>query len=196
MGKFIDFEAVKQDYSIEDAAAALKLVMKPGNNQLRGPCPACKAGGDRALVITPSKSAFYCFGARKGGDQLALVAHINGVSVKDAAEWLGGGNSTSEGTVTRKSTVPESEGGEETQKLQPLPYLEAEHPAVEAVGFDPDIAKGLGIGYAGKGIMRGTVAIPVRDEHGVLHGYVGVQEARLPPSFMGKNIVPFTKKTA
>jgi DNA primase len=73
-----------------------------------------------------------------------------------------------------------------------LSYLEADHPAVEAVGFDLEVAKSLGVGYAGKGIMRGTVAIPIRDEHGQLLGYIGVQEARLPPSFTGK-VIQFPK---
>jgi DNA primase len=195
MAKFIDFDAVKQQYTIDDTAAALKLVMTPGTNQMRGPCPACKAGGDRALVITPAKSVFYCFGARKGGDQLALVAHIRDCSVKDAAEWLSGGNSTVEDTSTssRKSTVPESENSQEgTRTFQPLTYLEPDHPAVEAVGFDPEVAMALGIGYAPKGIMRGTVAVPIRDGHGTLLGYIGVQEARLPPNFQ-TNVVKFPR---
>lgn len=192
MSKFLDFAALKEAVSIEDAAAALKLVMKPGNNQLRGPCPVCKNAGDRALCITPSKSAFYCFGARKGGDQIALAAHIKGLNVKDAAEWLAEGLVQFQETVPvpRNSTVPESESGKQGERtLAPLSYLEHEHDAVTAVGFDPDIAKTLGVGYAPKGMMRGTVAIPIRDEHGTLLGYVGVTEARLPPSFMGKNIV-------
>jgi DNA primase len=193
VSKFIDFEKVKADNAIEDVADALKLVMKASNNQFRGPCPACQAGGDRALVITPAKGAFYCFGARKGGDQIALVAHILNLPMKDAADWLDGGNSkVQDSTVPRKSTVPESERGNETQKLAPLTYLEADHPAVEAIGMDAEVAKALGAGYAGKGLMRGTVAIPIRDDLGNLLGYIGVTEARLPPAFTG-NVIKFPK---
>src|ERR1700712_478258 len=181
MTKFVDFQEIKQRVSIEDAVKMLGLQMKPGNNQLRGPCPACKEGGDRALVITPSKSAFYCFADKKGGDQIALVAHIQGMAVRDAALFLAGDNRTSNSTVGTSQTVPEGESGKQGDRtLAPLSYLEADHPAVDAVGFDADFCKKHGIGYAGKGLMRGTVAIPFRDEHGTLLGYVGVTECKLP----------------
>lgn len=197
MGKYLDFDAIKKEYSIEDAAAALRLVLKPTNNQMRGPCPVCKGAGDRALVITPSKQVFYCFGAKRGGDQLALVAHINDCSVKEAAEWLGGGTSTVQETSTgsQKNTLPESEGAKEADRsFQALTYLDADHEMVIAVGFDTEFCKAHGIGYAPKGIMRGTVAIPFRDENGALLGYIGVEECKLPPSFT-PNVVSF-KKTA
>jgi hypothetical protein len=79
--------------------------------------------------------------------------------------------------------------------LKPLEYLEAENPAVVAAGFDPEEAAKLGIGYAGKGIMRGTVAVPIRDETGTLLGYIGVTEARCPPKgFFPTNVVPLQKR--
>jgi hypothetical protein len=180
---FLDFDAIKQRVSLEDAMKMLGLVMKPSNNQFRGPCPTCKDGGPRTLVITPGKG-FYCFTAKAGGDQIALVAHIKGVSAKEAAQFLAGDSP--------RGTVPESESGSETKKLAPLPYLEHEHPAIDAVGFAPEFCKAHGIGYAGKGLMRGYVAIPFRDEHGTLLGYVGVQDAKLPPDFT-PNVVAFKK---
>ena len=76
--------------------------------------------------------------------------------------------------------------------MQPLSYLQADHEAVVAVGFDVEVAKALGIGYSPKGLMRGTVAVPVRDEHGQLMGYIGITEATLPPSFTS-NVVKFPK---
>jgi DNA primase len=196
---FIDFAELKARVSIEQVVQMLGLQMRQTSGQLRGPCPFCKQGGDRALVITPAKSAYYCFAQQKGGDQIALAAHILGVSVKDAAQEIaqraGIRTGTSKVSTSPRQQLPESETAKETQKLQPLSYLEADHPAVEAVGFDPDVAKAIGIGYAGKGIMRGCVAVPIRDEHGQLLGYIGVQEARLPPSFTGK-VVQFPARTA
>lgn len=195
MGKFLDFEAIKAQNKIEDVASQLKLVMKPSNNQLRGACPACRAEDLRTLAITPGVQKFYCFSAQKGGDVIGLVAHILDTPMKQAAEWLCGTSTSSVLTSTvRSSTQPESENGE-GKTLAPLSYLQPDHEAVSAVGFDTEVAKALGIGYSPKGLMRGTVAIPVRDEHGVLKGYLGITEARLPPSFQS-NVVPFGKKTA
>jgi hypothetical protein len=47
------------------------------------PCPVCKTGGERAIVITPDKFVFYCFSAKVGGDAIALVSHIKGVSFSE-----------------------------------------------------------------------------------------------------------------
>jgi DNA primase len=194
---FVDFNELKQRVSIEEAVRVLGLNVKPGNHQLRGPCPSCRTGGDRALVITPSKGVYFCFAEKKGGDQIALAAHIKGVSVKDAAQFLAGGNCTVPSTSTGTSQpVPESESGKQGNRtLAPLSYLESDHPAVDAVGFDTEVAQKLGIGYAGKGLMRGTVAVPIRNEHGELLGYIGITEAKLPPDFT-TNVVPFAKKSA
>lgn len=42
--------------------------------------------------------------------------------------------------------------------------------------------------------MRGLVAVPIRDEDGVLHGYIGIDEARLPKDFqMPENVVQLRK---
>jgi hypothetical protein len=68
---------------------------------------------------------------------------------------------------------------------------------VDAVGFDPETAKALGIGYASKGLMRGTVAVPIRLEDGTLTGYLGITEAKLPPKWhLSPNVLPLQKKSA
>lgn len=193
---YIDFKELKERVSFTDTISFLNLNLKRHATGWRGKCPACEAGGDRALVITEGKG-FFCFAAHVGGDQIALAAHILGLSAKDAAQELARhgtvpGNSTVPVTGTVPVTVPESEKGKETKKLQPLSYLEADHVAVEAIGFDPEFAKHHGIGYAPKGTMRGTVAVPFRDETGGLLGYIGITEATLPADFK-TNVVPLRK---
>ncbi|MBV9669752.1 MAG: hypothetical protein JOZ43_02250 [Acidobacteriales bacterium] len=196
---FIDFSELKAVTTMADIVSMLGLKLRQSGNQWRGPCPTCKAGGDRALVITEGKG-FYCFSGNTGGDQIALVAHIKDVGAKDAANAI----ATWKALIPRNNTVPRSQGavpvpesarGEETKKFPPLAYLECEHPAVDAIGFDAAFAKMHGIGYAGKGILRGTVAVPFRDETGVLLGYIGITDAKLPPTFTA-NVVAFAKKSA
>jgi DNA primase len=85
---FIDFKEIKQRVSIEDAANILKLTLKKSSSQLRGGCPACGNADDRILALTPSRNLFYCFDAKVGGDCLALVQHITGLDVQDAAAFL------------------------------------------------------------------------------------------------------------
>jgi hypothetical protein len=45
---------------------------------------------------------------------------------------------------------------------------------VESLGIDAGTAEALGIGYAGKGMMKGYVAVPVRLPTGELTGYIGI----------------------
>lgn len=170
---YIDFEEVKKTVSIEDAIARLDLDMKKNGKQFRGPCPACRSGGERALVATPEKGAFYCFAAQKGGDVIAFVAHIKGCGQKEAAQFLAG-----------DTVPPEKEQEERSERgFKPLDYLQTEHEAVVALGFDSSVAEAVGLGYAPRGVMRGTVAMPLRLEDGTLVGYVGITDARLPAKF-------------
>ena len=171
MTKFVDFEELKKRVSIEDAVKLLDLELKAGNGQLRGKCPVCEGTSDRNLVVTPSKGVYYCFADGKGGDVIALVAHIRKCSAKDAAQFLAGDTVPEKGRQQQSS----SEGG-----FKPLDYLEHDHPAVEAVGLKPDDAKRIGAGFAPRGVLKNTVAIPIRLEDGRLIGYIGITEATLP----------------
>lgn len=74
--------------------------------------------------------------------------------------------------------------------------LDAEHPAVDAVGFDTDFAKTHGIGFSSSGAGKGYVLIPFRDERGTLLGYLGTtEELWLPREFKpAQNITPFPKR--
>ena len=87
MTRFIDFGVVKDRVSFADAIAFLSLDVKRSGNQWRGPCSACNTGGDRAFAVTACKG-WFCFGLKKGGDQIAPAAHILNLGVKEAAEGL------------------------------------------------------------------------------------------------------------
>jgi len=194
---FIDFAEVKEKVSFADAMKHLELELKRSGNQWRGTCPAC-GGNDRGLVVTEGRG-WYCWQLKKGGDVIALAAHILDIPAKQAAHELAqraGIVPVQSGTVQSKSTVPESEG-REGSKLSPLSYLEHDHEAVHAVGLSPEFCERQGIGYAPRGLVRGSIAIPFRDERGQLLGYFGVQELTyIPADFQPTNVVPFEKKRA
>lgn len=177
----IDFAEIKSRFTIEQVAEKLGLVLKASGKTMRGQCPACK-GGHRELAVTPGRG-FYCWDAREGGDLLQLIAHVRGCEVMEAARWLDGGTSSREYSSSKKETVP---GTDEERGMRPLEYLEPEHPAVEALGFTPEDAAALGIGYASRGTMKGNVLIPIRLADGTLTGYVGVQDIMaLPAQWQG-----------
>ena len=171
---FVDFAEVKANNPIEDVADRLGLELKKSGNQLRGQCPSGE-GGERAFVVTPGKGVWYSFALEKGGDVIALVSLVNGCSAKEAAQFLSG-------TVPQERSTDQSKGASE-RGFRALEYLIEDHAAVEALGFEAEIAGQLGVGYAPRGIMRGKVAIPIRTEDGTLAGYIGIEEAVLPPKW-------------
>ena len=174
---YLDFESIKSNYPIETIAVRLGLALTPHNHQLRGACPSGE-GDKRSLVITPSKGVFYSFAKQIGGDVIKLVEFTKAITAKEAAEWI---TSTTVPTVKSEKTPKDNP----RDGFKPLEYLEANHPAVLAIGFDPEIAEKLHLGFAPRGIMKGTVAIPIRLEDGTLAGYVGITEAVLPPDWRG-----------
>ena len=176
MSYLLDFEQIKVSNPIEDVARRLGLNLVKSGASLRCKCPVCESTGDRNLAITPGKNLFYCFTWGKGGDVLQLVAHVKGISIKEAAEFLAGkpaGN-------TPKEKAKEEKSGEGFKSLE---YLVFDHAAVSALGLEPDDAQRLGIGYCPRGIYKGKVAIPVRLATGHLCGYLAVEEVQLPPKW-------------
>lgn len=167
----VDFAELKERLSIEEAIPLLGLEMRERNGQYRSPCPACKSGGDRALVITPAKGAYYCFADKKGGDVIALAAHINGTGMRDAALFLDGDNSSR--NSTRNSPPEENDNRGAERGFQPLTYLKPDDPKLEPLEIAPETYEAFGAGYAPRGIHRGRLALPIHALDGTLIGYAG-----------------------
>jgi DNA primase len=173
---FIDFGALKERVSMEQAVQLLGLQLRPQGHQLRGACPVCKTGGDRALVITPAKQLFYCFAGKAGGDQIALVAHLKTCQTQEAAAFLDGNctvpGTVQNGTVSKKgATIPPTS---KERGFGPLAYLEPHHEALQALGVSKETAEAFGSGYAPKGVLRGRYAVPIKSRTGELLAYAGI----------------------
>ena len=171
--KFIDFQHLKQTVKIDSVFALLGMQLKQAGEQWRGACPACKSGGDRTLVVTPNKAAFYCFAAKQGGDVIALVAHMKAIGMKEAAAFLAEGLEPPSNAPASKSTLPVTVPEKEKAGFNPLTYLQTEHAAVQGLGVSAETASYFGAGFAARGIMRGRLAIPIHDRHGTLMAYCG-----------------------
>lgn len=198
----LDFAALKSQVSIEELIPFLDLQMKKTGNAFRGKCPACNSSNDRALVITPSKGAYYCFAEQKGGDCLSLVSHVKNIGVRQAAQEIADHFGLNEKQGAKSTPVPQepesskptvSQAAKEsdptaTTSLKPLTYLVYEHETVQALGLDPKAAENLGVGFAPKGLMRGRIVFPIYG-YGVLLGYIGVQpgaDVKLPGNLKEK----------
>lgn len=196
--KYLDFQAIKLKYSIEELMDMTGLTFKKQGKSFRCECPV-HGGGSRSLVVTPSEAddkgdsgVFYCFGEKVGGDRVALLAHVRDSKpyavFKELAERKPDQPDKGERKAPKTTTVPEEkdEGGEGGRGFRPLPYLQAEHEAVQAMGFQPETAKALGIGFSPRGVHRGRLAIPIRTADGTLAGYISITadtSVQLPPKW-------------
>src|ERR1700688_4986521 len=124
MSQAIDFVQLKQRVSIERAAEMLGIKTTKSGAQRRGTCPICKAGGDRAFVLTPAKGLYYCFGTcSKGGDAITMTANVRNCSLREAAEFLDGKGEGSTTAAKGDSSQNDSPQPKTENGLRPLDYL-------------------------------------------------------------------------
>jgi DNA primase len=145
-------------------------------------------------VITPARGLFYCFDAKVGGDCLALVRHITGLDVQDAAAFLSptGSAHNSPALEQKKAGATKKETAfDPVAFASKLQYTEQ----VEQLGFTEAAAKDFSIGF-----YRGQVYIPIRHSGGSISGVVGYADGqmKLPPKWLPatSNVVTFYKKSA
>ena len=177
---FVDFAELKTRVSIEQAVQMLGLTLTLHGSQYRGACPVCKAGGDRALIVTPAKGLFYCFAKKTGGDVIALTAHIRGIGVKDAAEELNRAFGTVQnGTSTvskSRATAPQAPEARKQPAFDPEAYasrLDASHASLAPLGLSAETLTHWKAGYSNSGTNRGRLAIALHDRDGNTIGFAG-----------------------
>jgi DNA primase len=178
---WVEFAAVKAAVSLEMVFRLYRVdglrSTRPG--QLRGCCPMHRAGGDDAFHANLTKNAFQCFYCQAGGNVLDFVAAMEKCSIRQAALWL-----------QRRFDVrgvPDWNGaGIEKRKLVPkkvevnlplrfrLQGVNPCHPYLGQRGITSATARYFGAGlFAGPGLMRGRIVIPIQDELGRTVAYAG-----------------------
>ncbi len=208
---WVDFKQVKARVSIEDVLGRYGLVgrLTRKGDQLVGMCPIHHQGGEgkshkQQFSVNVKKNAFRCFAASCGkkGDQIALVAALEGVAMRKAGlllqEWFGikpevarpedaekTPNEAEPATATATAAEPEQENeplGWFYQSLQAdHPYLlgrlsvatVAEFGTVKVRRKGECVAATGQLGYCAKGFHQGRIAIPIADADGVLLAYAG-----------------------
>jgi DNA primase len=184
----IDFDEIKRAVSMEQVIAYLSIpgLKQKNARQWKGTCPFCK--GTDCFVLTndggrDKTGAFNCFKCSAGGDQLELVSLVRGNPRKDSKgafaaakelheNFLGGGSNDLE---NRSNESPRSQR-ERRQGFDPEAYAKALDPAHEALaqlGLDPETYRAWKAGYAGSGVNRGRLALPVLTKDGAIVGYMG-----------------------
>jgi DNA primase len=176
---YIDFQEVKAKVGIVQVLDMLELKhLKPHGEALRGQCPCCKEGNDRAFVVTPAKNSFYCFSEKKGGDIIELVARFYRIAHKEAAQRIAthfrlDGTTGPEPASETQGTAPEARAGTFDAKTYQA-SLEPAHPALKDCGIPEQTIRDFDGGYCSRGLNRGRLVLPVHDLSGNVLAFMGL----------------------
>jgi DNA primase len=191
-GNWVDFKEIRNQVSIEDALGFLGITnLARQGDALVGPCPVHGGSNPRSFRVDANKNVWFCFsGCRKGGNQLDLVAAVRDISIREAALLLkhelveprGGSPPARSGPapVAANKVVVHTRAGAEPETAPPENpvidvqlALRGDHPYLAERGLSPETVAHFGVGYCSRGILRGTIAIPIHNARGGLVAYAG-----------------------
>jgi hypothetical protein len=193
----VDFQELKTKVGIEQVLDMLGVKGLTSNGDaLRGYCPCCKEGNNRAFVVTPARNIFYCFSEKKGGDIIELAARFYRIPQKDAALRIARHFGLIDGSPAPDQ--PQAGPGARLERapgaFDPKAYqatLEPAHPALKDFGIPEQTVRDFDGGYCAKGLNRGRLALPVHDEKGTILGFMGLAlKAELPEILYPKGFEP------
>jgi DNA primase len=198
--KFVDFRAVKSAITMEQVLTHYNLLdtFKRSGDSLSGPCPIHKGSNPTQFRVSISKNVWNCFSECKhGGNTLDFIARMDNVSIHAAAlravEWFnldpdamsadseqeaGESNGAAHtGDTPRPRPASQSPVLENVPPNKPLKFrldkLERDHPSIAERGLTPETVAEFEVGFCGKGMMAGRIAIPIRNAEGAVVAYAG-----------------------
>jgi DNA primase len=218
---FVDFKAVKAAVTMEQVLEHYGLLdrFKRSGDSLNGPCPIHKGSNPTQFRVSISKSIWNCFSeCKRGGNVLDFIARMEDASIHAAAlkaiEWFSLDPGAMSAEKPQKDDHPDevrkdgddappkpapkkpTSATEKNTPNQPLKFrlekLEREHPYFTERGLTLETIISFGVGFCGKGMMAGRVAIPIHNEEGHVVAYAGrwpgeppgdTPKYKLPPGF-------------
>jgi len=189
-GYRIDFDAVKRAVSMGDVIMYLCIpgLKQRSPRQWKGTCPFCK-GADCFVVSQDGgrdkTGAFNCFKCPAGGDQIELVSLMRGnlrrdqqgvfAAAKELHDRFMSGEEDGQKGADSSNASPQPQR-EKRQGFDPEAYaktLDPAHEALTGLGLDPETYREWKSGYAGSGVNRGRLALPVVAKDGAIVGFIG-----------------------
>ena len=180
---WVDFQKVKAEVSMEMILDHYGLLteLKRKGDKVTGKCPLHQGSNPTQFSASLSINAFQCFSGhcKAKGNVLDFVATKEGISIREAglkiADWFSvksdkpqPGPKKKEDTASRQKTTENRPISFELRGLDP------DHPYLKERGLSAETIEHFGVGfYAGKGIMKNRIVIPVHNEFGELLAYAG-----------------------
>ena len=196
----------------------LETLQKSGNgDRLSGACPIHGGTNTTHFRASISKNCWNCFGkCQSGGNVIDFVSKKEDVSFRDAAiliqNWFIGEEDENPITTEKPRfdtsqveerprfrvldpTPPENNPAESDSitENKPLKFtlskLDPTHEYLKERGLSEETIATFGLGYCGKGLLRGYIAIPIHNTEGELVAYAGRWPGN-PPDGKGKYKLP------
>lgn len=146
----------------------LRLTLRKDGADFRGLCPICGEGGERGFKVFTQTNTFYCWGHKKSGTIIDLVAGVLKCDAPAAGRKLAEAFDIAQPQKTAQTT-----GKFDAEKWGK--DLNPDAPELEPLGIAPDTYRAFGGGYnATKPSLKGMLCLPVRDAAGASQGFVGV----------------------
>jgi DNA primase len=154
-----DIAAVREKSRIEDIIGEHVQLRNAGGGNLKGICPFHDEKSP-SLSVSPARNLFYCFGCGEGGDVIRFVEKIEHLSFTDAVENLAsragiqlryakGGSAPSRPAGQRARLVEAHTLAAAFYADQLLsPDAQQAREFLTTRGFDSEVAKQFGCGYA------------------------------------------------
>ena len=172
-------------------------------DRLSGACPIHGGTNTTHFRASISKNCWNCFGkCQSGGNVIDFVSKKEELSFREAAiliqKWFMGEHEETpspqvkerneaskvdekpEASESRSTPAPMENAkitSEETMENPPLNFslahLDSEHEYLRERGLTPESIAAFGLGYCGKGLLRGYIAIPIHNTAGELVAYAG-----------------------
>ncbi len=193
MKNWIDFKELRARLVFADVLRHYGVEVKANGEQHHGFCPLPNHGGQKrsaSFSANLTKGIFHCFGCGAKGNALDFAVLMeklnpeNGESLRIVALKL---QERFGGPLAESKPLPAAPSAKASVVNAPLDFelkgLDAEHPYLSKRGFAPETIAAFGLGYCGRGMLKGRVAIPLHDEQGRLLGYAGrlVDDAAVTP---------------
>jgi DNA primase len=184
---WVDFKQLKADVAIEQVLAYYGVHLRRiGATQLRGRCPLPTHTSSRSrdsFAVNIARNVWSCRslscmqarGGGPGGNILDLVALIEGCSIREAALRLQAlSGAAPERFIVPRESRPDPVAAENPPLRFSLQYIDVTHPHLASRSVPLRTARTFGLGfYAGKGLLRGRIVIPIHNEAGELVAYAG-----------------------
>lgn len=194
MAKFIDFRALRAQLDFARVLALYGVTSASVRaQQLSAHCPFPTHLGVRAkpsFSADLSRGIWRCFGCKTSGNVLDFAVRMEGREPKDGAAVREVALKLQRLLSQPFTESAEPSAAEEAQPLTreiivngPLGFtlkdLDPDHEALQELGLQRDTIAHFGLGYCGRGLLKGRIAIPLHDPQGQLIGYAG---RRVAPS--------------